>query len=203
MYDSPAIVLQLLKGNKLHVLITLFCLQLPTSEIQVAAMSGLNRKTARATLNQLVALGLVLRSGSTRSPWDLTATALQLPLPLRQLQGNHIGTPVLPDVVEPSPLLEPKKQAAPHNPGLIHAFQEAGIGRNMWLELAGYSWITPEYVTAHARAVRQRGESVGLLVHCLREHDPMPIFNEQNVCPDCGNRLFGNECLICSGVIET
>ncbi len=99
-FDNPAQVLQMLDGRKLHVLIALFVLaeagSLPCSEMDVSCLVGCDRGTARRTLEKLAALGLAGRgSFKSKSSWTLTSEAHQLPLPLRQLSGNHAGTAVL------------------------------------------------------------------------------------------------------------
>ena len=227
-FSNPAFVLQLLDKKKLHVLIALFCLPLPTSELDVAALVGCNRKTARETLMALRVLGLVERSGfKEKSPWTLTSEAHQLPLPLKMLNGNSMGTAVLEDgsdfgegknyphqVSATTTLNKEERSAAaaalagngvsegknyPHGkrltskvglkPGLMQALEESKIGRNMWEELAGYEWVTAEYVTAHSQLRRENHETIGLQIHRMREGDAMPIFEDVSGCPHCGRRL--------------
>jgi hypothetical protein len=44
-------------------------------------------------------------------------------------------------------------------------------------ELAKLAWMTVEYVNAHAETARAQGDPTGLLVHRLRNHDPVPPKN--------------------------
>jgi hypothetical protein len=60
------------------------------------------------------------------------------------------------------------------DPALAEAFRAAGLGTNIWAELAGLEWITPELVRAHDAQRRARREKPGMLVTRLRCHDPAP-----------------------------
>lgn len=67
---------------------------------------------------------------------------------------------------------------------LTAAFQEAGIGCNMWPELAGLSHVTPDYVRAHTAGRRSdpdpRRRTVGLQIKKMRDEDPAPQW-----CAEC------------------
>ena len=260
-FSNPAVVLQLLDKKKLHVLVALFCLPLPTSEMSVARMISCSRKTARETLWSLAALGLVARGAAyAKSPWILTVAAHQLPLPFEKLHENGTETAVFGGVMGTSEgknyphqlsttttlnreesgegssssntRLDPRTQNCtagtkggtsegknyPHRqklstgsakpvdnfkPGLIAAFQKAGIGRNMWHELAALDWVTAEYVVAHSRLRKEETGDIPLMIFRMREGDGTPVF-EFEVCPDCGSRIRnGLDCLRCSGVIKS
>jgi hypothetical protein len=60
------------------------------------------------------------------------------------------------------------------DPALVAALRAAGIGSNLWAELAGYEWVTPDFVRAHDAYRRSRGEGVGLLITRLRAGDEVP-----------------------------
>lgn len=71
----------------------------------------------------------------------------------------------------------------------VKAFREAGIGRQLWPELAALPHVTPDYIRAHTTA-RQAGvgqyqelakRNVGFQIHCMRFGDPAPDF-----CQECG-----------------
>lgn len=68
---------------------------------------------------------------------------------------------------------------------LLFALKRAGIGSNMWQELAALEWITAEYVTGHDRYRRSNRESVGLLITRLRCCDEIPANDtDTNSGPD-------------------
>lgn len=125
MFNSTASVLQTLSGNKLHVLIALFSMAvLPVGEQEVAAVCGMNRKTARSHLRQLAALGLVARGGyREKESWTLTSAAHQLPLPLRSLAAGDVEassqSPL--EASSQSLLPQPSSQSAAETPAAHNA----------------------------------------------------------------------------------
>lgn len=60
------------------------------------------------------------------------------------------------------------------DPALADAFRAAGLGTNIWAELAGLEWVTPELVRAHDAYRRSRREKPGMLVTRLRCNDLVP-----------------------------
>lgn len=81
-------------------------------------------------------------------------------------------------------------------------FIAAGIGRNMQKRLAACSWVDPAYVQFHMDKAQHDGISTALLITRMLEGDPIPEKNS-NGCATHGPRFMsGNECLVCSGVIQ-
>jgi hypothetical protein len=104
--NSTAQVLQTLRGGRLHVLIALFAQAvLPVGERPIAAMCGVSRKTVRAHLQTLEALGLVVHGEfKSKATWNLTVAARQLPLPFAvvsdgRIRGAHESLAPLPGLL--------------------------------------------------------------------------------------------------------
>jgi len=57
---------------------------------------------------------------------------------------------------------------------LLLAFRAAGIGRNMWRELAELEWVDAEYVRGHAEYRIERGDNIGLMITRMRCGDSVP-----------------------------
>lgn len=80
------------------------------------------------------------------------------------------------DVSGPPPSSCPEDLAA--------AFRDAGLGQNIWPELAAYPWVSPRYVRAMAARIRAHPDparrNTGFLIHCIRSGDPEPDW-----CEDC------------------
>lgn len=228
MLNNTTAVLSLLKGMPLTVLVAMFAAPvLPISEVEIAAMIGINRKTARGHLRYLASLGLVNRNGRYEA-WSLADGALQLPLPLVSLAAGGKGKSY-PSLSSPSSSineglfgdLEGEEEARlakgksypsrfadgeekARKRGLIQAFQRAGIGMNMWEELAGYLWVTAEWVDAHAEYARRVREPTSYVIQRLRCGDAVPEMVTVDVCPDCGSGDFwvDGRCLVCAGLIK-
>ena len=229
MLNNTTAVLSLLKGMPLTVLVAMFAAPvLPISEVEIAAMIGINRKTARNHLRYLAGLGLVDRNGRFEA-WTLADGARQLPLPLVSLASGARGKsyPSLPSSSSsinresdferleeeeeeattrgksyPSRFVNGRKEA--RKKGLIQAFQSAKIGMNMWEELAGYEWVTADLVHAHAEYARKADEPTSYVIQRLRCRDPVPK-EDFSACPVCGESAFwtNDQCLLCDGVIKT
>lgn len=227
MFNSTTAMLSTLKGMPLTLLLAMFLSPtLPLGEAEVAAMVGINRKTARGHLRFLMNLGLVSRTGRVDG-WTLTAVSRQLPLPFAPLaDGMSIGAmgksyPSLPSSPsssfkeetleiaggeEEATKLKGKSYPSAKSNGLLRAFQEAGIGMNMWEELAGYEWVTVDYVKAHTWLARQNGDPVGYQIQRMRCGDAAPSVVLDS-CPTCGSSSLWNRekqtCYKCSGAIKT
>jgi hypothetical protein len=79
---------------------------------------------------------------------------------------------------------EAKPEKIPISPELAAVLQEAGIGRNLWPELAALPHVAPAYVRAQLARVKEHPDpakrTTGFLIHVLRCGDPVP-----QVCPHC------------------
>jgi len=89
--------------------------------------------------------------------------------------------------------------------GLVQVFQEAGIGMNMWEELAGYEWVTADYVAAHCAKVAADGDPVSYAIHRMRCGDAAPVV-VLKTCPKCGESsgwsVKEQRCYYCDGTIK-
>ncbi len=101
--------------------------------------------------------------------------------------------------------LSPQKQQEAKQ-GLIPAFQAAGIGMNMWGELAEYEWVTAEFVAAHSVYAKRHREPPNYVIQRLRCGDLVPETAVSDAgCPTCGSsRYWANDrCLKCAGIIKS
>lgn len=72
---------------------------------------------------------------------------------------------------------------------------------SMWL--AGWSWVTREYLIAHVEKVKDEKQQIGLAIYRIAKQLPQPPSTN---CPKCGTvngwRVEDQVCLFCSGVIR-
>jgi hypothetical protein len=77
---------------------------------------------------------------------------------------------------------------------------------NMWDELAGYAWVTADFVTAHSAYARRKREPPSFVIQRLRCGDRVPgTAVHDGGCPDCGTAHYWVEgrCLKCVGIIKS
>ena len=91
-------------------------------------------------------------------------------------RGKPGKIPALPGIADPQVGL---------SPDLTSALHAAGIGSNLWPELARLPWVNAAYISALAAQTmadpNPDRRTVALLIHRIRSHDPAP-----ELCPDCG-----------------
>jgi hypothetical protein len=89
---------------------------------------------------------------------------------------------------------------------LVAAFREAGIGKNMWAELAGYEWVTVAYVQAHTWLAKKNGDPPSYQIQRMRCGDAAPVVRLEE-CPECGSKHFWDKqlqsCYKCSGLVHS
>lgn len=102
--------------------------------------------------------------------------------PLKKAKGNHkgnhkgiggVGTPT--SNSHNTNHIKKKKEVVVINPSIKRALDEAGItGKKIQLQLSELDHVTPEYINAHAAEAEKKNIDLALLIHKIRENDPMP-----------------------------
>lgn len=197
------------------VLLLMFRLDKPIGATEISDILEIDIRTSRRYLRSLSRLGYVARI-HFHDGYILTNGGRQLILPaavheLEPGKMSQVGlttttinlTSLIDSVVveESKPGKISQVDEEPLDPEILEAFDEVGIGLNKRSEaLARQEHVTPEYIRAHAAALRkrkQRGYHIGLLITIMEsgqpppEPDGQPAMNKS--CPGCGGPWLGDD----------
>jgi biotin operon repressor len=200
--------LRSLKGAPISILATMFVAGRAVTQSELSRMLDYSRPTIIHHLKWLEYSGYIVRVAAQR--WSLPRGQLQLPgfptiLPALESYPQVIHKPdesvkIFDSLGSTTTASEHKQGLIPcsssssrenckktlhFDPELVAAFRDAGIGRNMWPELAALRWMAPAYCRAHTMA-RQRDpdpqrRTVAFQIHRMRSGDPAPA-----LCSECG-----------------
>ncbi len=173
--------LRALKGAPLSIMIALLFANQPAGEGWLVSMTGYSQNTIRAGCKFLMESQLIQRNGRYDS-YVLMNGAVQLPLPAGDDGERQKMT--LPKVTTTA--LNKKENenseeaeaiintGASKNDARLVLLYSAGVREPTASTLLEYAWVTREYVEAHIKKANREGTAVGLLIHRIRSHDPIP-----------------------------
>ncbi|MDY6847259.1 MAG: hypothetical protein SVP52_09005, partial [Chloroflexota bacterium] len=69
---------------------------------------------------------------------------------------------------------EEEEERASKNDSRLVLLYSAGIMEPMASRLLEKAWVTKEYLEAHIDKANKEGTPIGLLIHRIRSHDPIP-----------------------------
>lgn len=168
-----------LRGVPITIIVVMNMLGGRASEKDIETLTGYTGKTLRKGLNVLKASSLVTRT-HRYAGWVLTNGVRELALSVDNFVDNSDNNPKRPVKIPAPPTttaintskdLNNNAEAVEENISLL---KSAGVGEPMRSRIAKLEHVTPELIKAHAAKVKREKKSVGMLIHRLRENDPMP-----------------------------
>jgi hypothetical protein len=203
------------------VLLIMFRLDRPIGPNEIAEILEIDRHTAGKYLKSAVDLGIITRP-HYHEGYTLTANGRQLilgvdisvdnPEDTGTIQPQLAGFPPVPPTTTALSLLNdsnkhklirqgklkavvvaPDWRENPQFKANVRALKAAGIGEPARSKLANLDHVTPEYIKAHIKRIKDEGKGLGLAVHRMRSGDPMPEHKRDCGCEECRMKYVGGE----------
>lgn len=193
--ENPHTLLRELKGAPLSVLISLFLAHQSVGTEYLCADTGYSDKPVARALRYLRETGRITQTGRFDG-WQL-AEGYQLPLGFDLLENNssrnysdsrptttalstllNLNTSSYDSHVTSSSSNNSSRNYSDSN--INDLLQAAGIREPTATRLAALDWATAEYVSAHIAKAKADGIGIRLLIHRIREHDPIPKVDDSN-----------------------
>jgi hypothetical protein len=188
---SPFIVLRAIKDTPLTVLVALYIKQTPVTQSWICSVLDYAPQTVKKALDFLAHSNYIRRDHYRA--WQLEGGQLPLPgFPPPEMQNFAISasttttTPIIEGKVSQRAVAVEEEAPnaiichfTPQVEEIIYALQGAGIGRTMRESLAVLPHVTLEYITAHIAKAKHENTPTGLLIHRIREADPMPVEHDK------------------------
>jgi len=192
-----------LKGAPLSILVAMLIARQPVGEDWLVTITGYSQNTVRSGCKFLTEIQMIQRNGRYHG-YVLTNGAKQLTLgQLEECKLNELGEGqnlTLPESTTTVTLnkkedkdseekaAEEEARASKNDSRLVLLYS-AGIMEPTASRLLEKNWVTKEYLEAHIDKANKERTSVGLLIHRIRSHDPIPkVRNDQD--PDSYRRSW-------------
>lgn len=197
-------VLRALKGAPLSILVAFLVLQEPLGHDYLVRLTGWSKDKVTEGLLVLQDMGFAEPiPGKRYSGWVLTDRVHQLEIfrSTHKISDSTLTTTALTNK-EPYILSSSSKAVECEKIGLdirekyevIDILHEAGIFGRTAVELANNSWVTKEYAIEHIKKAKREHKPVPLLIHRMREHDPMPEVEADEYVPSSKGKYA--DCII-------
>jgi len=193
-----------LKGAPLSILVAMLIARQPVGENWLVTITGYSQNTVRNGCKFLTEIQLIQRNGRYHG-YVLTKDAKQLTLgqleecePKELGEGQNLTLPESTTTVtlnkkedndSEEKAVEEEERASKNDSRLVLLYS-AGIMEPMASRLLEKSWVTREYLEAHIDKANKERTPVGLLIHRIRSHDPIPKKHFDNQDPDSYRRSW-------------
>ena len=176
------LTLRALKGAPLSIIIAMFFAQQPVGEGWLVSVTGYSQNTVRNGCKFLITSELIRRNGRYDS-YVLVNGAVQLPLTIDpEGEGQNLTLPPVTTTTafnryEEEVSEEIQAEAVPgasKNDSRLVLLYSAGVREPTASSLLEHAWVTRDYLEAHIDKANREGTAVGLLIHRIRSHDPIP-----------------------------
>lgn len=189
-----------LKGAPLSILVAMLIARQPVGENWLVTITGYSQNTVRNGCKFLTEIQMIQRNGRYHG-YVLTQDAKQLTLGQQELgEGQNLTLPESTTTItlkkkedndSEEKAAEEEARASKNDSRLVLLYS-AGIMEPTASRLLEKTWVTREYLEAHIDKANKERTSVGLLIHRIRSHDPIPkVRNDQD--PDSYRRSWLGE----------
>ena len=172
-----------LKGAPLSILIAMLIARQPVGENWLVTITGYSKNTVRNGCKFLVEIQMIQRNGRYES-YVLTNGTRQITIGQKEIvEGQNLTLPEATTTTTTFNKKEDEKseeraaveeaRGSKNDPRLVLLFS-AGIREPTASRLLKKKWVTMEYLEAHIDKANREDTPVPLLIHRIREHDPMP-----------------------------
>ncbi|MGC9424031.1 hypothetical protein [Vibrio sp.] len=186
-----------LKGAPLSILVAMLIARQPVGENWLVTITGYSQNTVRNGCKFLTEIQMIQRNGRYHG-YVLTQDAKQLTLGQQELgEGQNLTLPESTTTItlnkkedndSEEKAAEEEARASKNDSRLVLLYS-AGIMEPTASRLLEKNWVTKEYLEAHIDKANKERTSVGLLIHRIRSHDPIPkVRNDQD--PDSYRRSW-------------
>jgi hypothetical protein len=171
-----------LKGAPMSIVVAMLLVKQPVGEGWLMSVTGYSQNTIRNGCKFLLECQMIRRNGRYDG-YVLANGSMEIPMEIPQLGESQNMT--LPSSTTTNTLnkkehkiseekeVEEDYRASKNDPRLVLLYS-FGVMEPTASRLIEKSWVTMTYLEAHIDKANKEGTPVGLLIHRIREHDPMP-----------------------------
>jgi len=193
--------LRALKGAPLSIIIAMMIARQKVGEGWLISMTGYSQNTIRTAMKFLLETQIVIRIGRYDG-YTLSEGVTQLPLETNQISDPGESKTDSPVTVTTTTTFNKKdKRKSEEKEAVViegeskidsrlQIIYDAGIREPTASRLIKLAWVDEEYLKNHIEKANKDKTQIGLLIHRIRSHDPMPKKEFDNQDPNSYRRSW-------------